>query len=264
MLGKKWIFVITTLVLGLSGTIAVIGSQLKPEVSKETTQQETKKTEETKPKEETGKVAGESATKYNDLVAVIRVIDGDTIEVADLGKIRLIGIDTPEIVDPRKPVQCFGKEASQKANEMLSGKKVHLESDLTQGNRDKYNRALRYVFLADGTHFNKWMVENGYAHEYTYNLPYKYQLEFKNAERSARENNRGLWSPTACGEQAASQLTDQCLIKGNISSNPSKEKIYHIPGGDYYDKTVIDESKGERWFCSEAEAQAAGWRKSKK
>jgi len=52
------------------------------------------------------------------------------------------------------------------------------------------------------------------------------------------------------------------LIKGNINS--SGEKIYHVPGGEYYDKTVIDESKGERWFCSEAEAQSAGWRKSKK
>ena len=258
MMGKKWIFVAIALILGLSGAglYKGIGSQppkekqatwqVKPESPKEAGQQETKS------KEEAG----------SDLVAVIRVIDGDTIEVEGLGKIRLIGIDTPEIVDPRKPVQCFGKEAFQKANEMLSGKKVHLESDLTQGDKDSYNRALRYVFLEDGTHFNKWMIENGYAHEYTYNLPYKYQQEFKDAQRSARENNRGLWSPSACGGNITSQMTGQCLIKGNISS--SGEKIYHIPGGDYYNKTVVDESKGERWFCSEAEAQAAGWRKSKK
>jgi len=59
-----------------------------------------------------------------------------------------------------------------------------------------------------------------------------------------------------------SQDDESCLIKGNISS--SGEKIYHVPGGSYYDRTVIDESKGERWFCSEQEAQAAGWRKSKR
>jgi len=162
-------------------------SQPEPLLSQKAKPQETKET----PPETT-------ATKYNDLVLVTRVVDGDTIEVEGLGKVRLIGVDTPETVDPRKPVQCFGKEAAQKTTQMLLGKKVHLESDPTQGEIDKYNRALRYVFLEGGTNFNQWLIENGYAHEYTYILPYKYQLEFKNAEKSARENNRGLWSPTAC------------------------------------------------------------------
>jgi len=220
------------------------------------------------------KIAGES--EYTNLVKVLRVIDGDTIEIEDLGKVRLIGIDTPETVDPRKPVQCFGKEASGKAKEMLLGKKVHLESDPTQGDKDKYNRALRYVFLEDGTNFNKWMIENGYAHEYTYNIPYKYQREFKDAEKSARDNNRGLWASDTCAgntnpaatqssgsklsNQQSNQSNGQCLIKGNISS--SGEKIYHMPGGAYYNKTIIDKSRGERWFCTEADAQAAGWRRS--
>jgi len=219
-------------------------------------------------------IAGES--KYTNLVKVLRVIDGDMIEAEDLGKVRLIGIDTPETVDPRKPVQCFGKEASGKAKEMLLGKKVHLESDPTQGDKDKYNRALRYVFLEDGTNFNKWMIENGYAHEYTYNIPYKYQREFKDAEKSARDNNRGLWASDTCAgntnpvatqssgsklsNQQSNQSNGQCLIKGNISS--SGEKIYHMPGGAYYNKTIIDKSRGERWFCTEADAQTAGWRRS--
>lgn len=132
---------------------------------------------------------------------VTHVVDGDTIDVDIDGKverIRLIGIDTPETVDPRKPVQCFGREASNKTKEMLSGKQVRLESDLTQDDRDKYGRLLRYVFLEDGTNYDQWLVAQGYAHEYTYQIPYKYQAEFKAAEHQARDANLGLWSPNTC------------------------------------------------------------------
>lgn len=135
------------------------------------------------------------------LFEVTQVIDGDTIQVVIDNKketIRLIGIDSPETVDPRKPVQCFGKEASAKAKSILSGKSVRLESDPTQGERDKYQRLLRYVFLEDGTNFNKLMISEGYAHEYTYNIPYKYQSEFKQAQKEAEENKRGLWADNAC------------------------------------------------------------------
>lgn len=143
-----------------------------------------------------------SSTEKKTLYKVVKVIDGDTINVEINSKketLRLIGIDTPETVDPRKPVQCFGKEASDKAKSVLSGKNVALESDPTQGERDKYNRLLRYVFLEDGTSFNKYMIGEGYAHEYTYQSnPYKYQTEYKQAEKDARENKRGLWADNAC------------------------------------------------------------------
>ena len=132
---------------------------------------------------------------------VVKVVDGDTLDVDIDGRkerLRLIGIDTPETVDPRKSVQCFGKEASSKAKEMLLGQFVSLESDDTQGERDKYKRLLRYVFLPDGTNFNLYMISEGYAHEYTYDQPYKYQAEFKQAEATARENSKGLWNPTVC------------------------------------------------------------------
>lgn len=137
----------------------------------------------------------------SNLYRVSSVIDGDTIQVVIDGEketLRLIGIDTPETVDPRKPVQCFGKEASAKAKALLSGKSVRLESDPTQGERDKYQRLLRYVFLEDGANFNKLMINEGYAHEYTYNIPYKYQSEFKQAQKEAEENKRGLWADDAC------------------------------------------------------------------
>jgi micrococcal nuclease len=140
-------------------------------------------------------VSQEIATREN--AKVLKVIDGDTIRVLINNKedtVRLIGIDSPEVVDDEKPVQCFGKEASSKAKEILSSKTIVLESDPTQGNRDEYGRILRYVFLEDGTSFDKLMLSEGYAHEYTFKgNPYKYQSEFIQAEREAKGENKGLW-----------------------------------------------------------------------
>lgn len=133
---------------------------------------------------------------------VTRVVDGDTIIVQIDGaseKVRLIGVDTPETVDPRKPVQCFGKEASNFTKTLLLNKQIVLETDPSQGDRDKYGRLLRYVFLNDGTLVNQKIITDGYGHEYTYRIPYKYQTEFKNAERSARESQKGLWGQGVCG-----------------------------------------------------------------
>lgn len=132
---------------------------------------------------------------------VIQVVDGDTIKVSiDNVKttVRLIGVDTPETVDPRKPVECFGKEATNKLLELLRSKIVLLEEDQSQGDEDKYGRLLRYIFLPDGTNVNRELIREGYAYEYTYDLPYKYQDEFKKAQISARENKRGLWADNAC------------------------------------------------------------------
>jgi len=143
------------------------------------------------------------------LYSVSSVVDGDTIKVNINGKIetlRLIGLDTPETVDPRKEVQCFGLEASNKAKELLTGKKVKLEADSTQDERDKYGRLLRYVWLEDGTFYNKKMISDGYAHEYTYGVPYKYQAEFKAAQKSAQDNQRGLWATETCNGNTASVL----------------------------------------------------------
>ncbi len=137
----------------------------------------------------------------SDLYPVTKVVDGDTIDVnidGTVERIRLIGIDTPEIVDPRKPVECFGLEASNKAKAVLTGQQVRLEKDNSQANRDVYNRLLRYVFLADGINFNKMMIEQGYAYEYTYDLPYKYQTEFKQAQKYAQDNKLGLWQDNVC------------------------------------------------------------------
>ena len=142
-----------------------------------------------------------STTPESGYYAVVNVVDGDTFKVL-MGNVtetvRLIGIDTPETKDPRKPVQCFGKEASAKAHSILDGQSVRLEADPSQDDRDKYGRLLRYAYLPDSTFFNKMMIEEGYAHEYTYDIPYQFQAEFKEAETAARTQNLGLWAANTC------------------------------------------------------------------
>lgn len=131
---------------------------------------------------------------------VVRIIDGDTIEIfirEKYEKVRLLGIDTPETVDPRKPIQCFGKEASNKMKSLVTGKYIKLIDDRTQGNRDKYNRLLRYLY--DGKVFiNAEMVKQGYAFSYK-QYPTKFLNDFNNYEKQAREKNLGLWKSCPAG-----------------------------------------------------------------
>ncbi len=137
-----------------------------------------------------------------DTYQVTRVIDGDTFEImTERGKqkVRALGINTPETVDPRRGVQCFGLEASAKAKGLLTGDEVTLEFDSSQGRLDKYGRLLSYVYLPDGTSFNEKMILDGYAYEYTYDIPYRYQSRYKEAEGEAKTEKRGLWADEACG-----------------------------------------------------------------
>jgi micrococcal nuclease len=132
---------------------------------------------------------------------VTKVTDGDTIHVDLDGtdeKVRLIGINTPETVDPRTPVQCFGKEASNRMKELAEEKNVRLEYDDSQSLRDAYGRLLAYVYLEDGEMLNRKMVAEGYAYEYTYLTPYTYQSEFRELQNLARTSGRGLWGTDTC------------------------------------------------------------------
>ena len=170
------------------------------------------------PLETTTETRSESASSPTTDIAsykwypVVKVVDGDTLTIAKDGKnvtLRLIGLDTPETVDPRKTVQCFGKEASDKAKQLLSGASVRIEMDPSQGELDKYKRTLAYVYVPanskpEGILVNEYMIREGYGHEYTYNLPYKYQTEFKAAEKSAREEKKGLWADNACANTVTS------------------------------------------------------------
>ena len=200
-------------------------------------------------------------------VKVSRVIDGDTIELTTGEKVRYIGINTPETVHPQMSSQCFGEESSSKNKELVEGQVVYLEKDVSE--TDKYGRLLRYVYLlsqdSSQIFINDYLVREGYARVSTFPPDVKYQDVFLTSQKAAQQENLGLW--TSCQSKNPNQSdsvhqtsSNGCDIKGNISS--SGERIYHMPGQKYYDKTVINESEGEKWFCTEADAQKTGWRKS--
>lgn len=124
---------------------------------------------------------------------VLRVVDGDTIHVLLDGQdytVRYIGIDTPETVDPRREVQCFGPEASAENKRLVEGKVVGLEKDVSE--TDRFGRLLRYVYLGQ-VMANEALVRNGYAQVSTFPPDVKYQERFLAAQREARDAGRGLW-----------------------------------------------------------------------
>lgn len=131
-----------------------------------------------------------SGSIAGDVFLVTRAVDGDTIVLADKERVRLIGVDTPEIHHPRKPVQYYAEEAYRFTQRIVEGKKVRLEYDYQR--RDRYGRLLAYVYLPDGTFLNAELIRQGYGHAYT-KFPFKYLEEFRRLEREARETGKGLW-----------------------------------------------------------------------
>jgi micrococcal nuclease len=127
-------------------------------------------------------------------VAVARVIDGDTIEVAGGERVRLIGMDTPETKDPNRPVGCFGKEASAFTTSLLPpGTQVRLVGDAEQ--RDRYGRLLAYVYRrADGLFVNAELLRRGFAQLLTIPPNVAHTDEFAAIARQAREGAQGLWA----------------------------------------------------------------------
>jgi micrococcal nuclease len=121
---------------------------------------------------------------------VTRVIDGDTLLLSNGERVRLIGVDTPELHHPLKPVQYFAEEAFQFTRTMAEGKEVRLEYDWRR--RDRYGRLLAYVYLEDGTFLNAEIIRQGYGFAFT-KYPFRYMAQFRQYQREARENGRGLW-----------------------------------------------------------------------
>ncbi len=133
------------------------------------------------------------------LAEVVDCIDGDTIRVRiadtpaglqEIETVRLLGVDTPETVHPNKPVERFGKEASDFTRRSLAGKPIYLAFDWDL--RDAYKRLLAYVYLADGTCFNALLISSGYGFAYV-KYPFQFMEEFKALERKSREQKAGLW-----------------------------------------------------------------------
>lgn len=142
-------------------------------------------------------VATSSATQgiVGERVMVTKVVDGDTIIVSDQTTVRFIGVDTPETVDPRRPVGCFGKEASNETKKLLAGKSVILQKDVSD--KDKYNRILRYIYLpmenGQTLFINDYLVREGFGKVLTYPPDIKFDVRLREAERLAKINKKGLW-----------------------------------------------------------------------
>lgn len=207
---------------------------------------------------------------------VIRVADGDTIDIEYNGKqyiVRYIGVDAPETY----PKQYFSTEATERNIELVEGQTITLVKDIS--NTDQYGRLLRYI-LIDDVFINQLLVNEGYALAATFPPDIACAELFKEAQESARLNNKGLWKNIPRDSKTATPLADTptpaveqtcpfgckihypgCDIKGNI--NIDGEKIYHLPDSEWYDGTIINTSQGERWFCSTEEAENNDWRAAK-
>ncbi len=201
-----------------------------------------------------------------------RIIDGDTLEVGGT-RVRLYGIDAPESAQLCLFEGRFwpcGRDAARALDGRIGLQPVACE----ERDRDRYGRSVAVCRVA-GEDVNAWMVGEGWAFAYR-----TYSMGYVADELAARTANRGIWrgdvvapwdwrrgmrltdlQPVAAGS-AVPNPAAACAIKGNISAGG--ERIYHVPGGDYYERTGIDTDRGERWFCFEAEARAAGWRKSRR
>jgi len=143
-------------------------------------------------------------------IKVLRVIDGDTIELEGGEKLRYIGIDTPELHDPRKPVQCFAQKALEKNKQLVEGKLIKFYKDVNE--RDKYQRLLGYVYTEDGLFVNLELVKTGYAFSYTYPPDISKQTEFQKAEQEAREKKLGLWDSCMISENSVGRSETNPII----------------------------------------------------
>lgn len=133
----------------------------------------------------------DQATPSADTAKVIRVIDGDTVELEGGERVRYIGIDTPETQHPTQGKECYGSEARDKNKSLVEGKTVRLESD--RSNTDRYDRLLRYVWV-DDVLVNQVLVAEGFAFANPYPPDTRYQALFEMAEVTARLQAQGLWA----------------------------------------------------------------------
>jgi len=131
------------------------------------------------------------ASVSGELFTVIRVLDGDTIELNSGERVRYVGVDTPELGRAGKPAQCFASESAQIHSALVTGKRVRLEKD--RSNRDRYGRLLRFVYLEDGTFVNARLVREGAARASAYRPDLSKKTEFEQLETQARAEGKGRW-----------------------------------------------------------------------
>lgn len=191
--------------------------------------------------------------------SLLDIVDGDTIKVKSDNKeysVRMIWLDAPESSTFRYGyAECFGREASDHLKALLSWvTQIQLETDQTQTSTDKYGRLLGYVIVT-WVNLNQKMIEDGYGFEYTYNLPYKYQSEFKSAQKTASEKRLWLWADSACkGERKALESQKSIPVKQIVApqkQSTSSQKIYHTwkKGWCYYYNSHWKKEYVSHSFC---------------
>lgn len=175
---------------------------------------------------------------------VVEVVDGDTIKLGDGRRIRYISIDAPE------EEECFTQEAKEINEELVLGKKVRLEMDVNE--MDRFGRYLAYVYVQDEeeTFVNEALLLKGAGEFFLDTVNLKRQEALVRAAEEAHEEKQGLW--LACGP---------CQIKGNVDR--LDKRWYHLPSFRHYEATEVNLEHGDRWFCSEEEAQAAGFERAR-
>jgi len=206
------------------------------------------------------------AAPFPPLTGQASVIDADTIDIRGQ-RVRLQGVDAPEssqiCLDANNRKWRCGQQASLALADLIGRGHV----TCTISGLDKYNRQIG-TCSTGGTEINQWLVRAGWAVAYR-----KYSRAYVPDEAAAKRDRVGIWQgrfvppsdwrrgKRLTGAATADTGTQKCSIKGNISSKGTR--IYHMPGTRWHAQTRIDTSKGERWFCTESQARAAGWRKAR-
>ena len=185
--------------------------------------------------------------KNKEGINVLGIIDGDTIVLEGKVKLRLRNIDAPELD------LCGGKEAKEELEKLVSGKKVVVEEQIL----DQWGRPMGLVYV-DKKLVNEEMLKSGWARFHSDSTSQREVL--KTAGNQAKKELLGIWS-SKC-QQTKNLEKPKCIIKGNLDQN-SGRKIYYFPGCSQYEFTIIEKDIGEDWFCTEKEAQEAGFVRSK-
>ena len=181
---------------------------------------------------------------------VVEVVDGDTIKLDDGRRIRYINVDTPE------EDKCFSQEAKKINSDLVLGKKVRLETDINE--MDRFGRYLAYVYLQEGKErvfVNEFLLAEGAGEFFLDTVNLRYQDLLVQVAEKAHEENEGLWQTCAPDPKKG------CQIKGNIDR--SDKRWYHLPSFRHYEATKVNLEHGDRWFCTEGDAQAAGFQRAR-
>jgi endonuclease YncB( thermonuclease family) len=182
---------------------------------------------------------------FSPSLVVSEVIDGDTIRLNDGRRVRYIGLDAPE------EGKCFAEEATAINRDLVLGKEISLEMDVNE--MDRFGRYLAYVYVEkEGKEIfvNEALLKDGAGEFFLDTVNLKHQEDLVKAAEKAHEEKIGLWQE--CGP---------CLIKGNVDR--LDKRWYHLPSFRHYQATEVNLEHGDRWFCSEEEAQEAGFERAR-